>query len=44
MSLNGVNDIVNNGYSYEDAYIDVINLYYTDVTVEKIKSNDPDEI
>ena len=36
LSLNGVNDIVNKGYSYEDAYIDVIKLYYTDVTVEKL--------
>ncbi len=40
LSLNGVNDIVNNGYSYEDAYIDVIKLYYTDVTVEKLENSD----
>ena len=42
LSLNGANDIVNSGYSYEDAYIDVIKLYYTDVTVEKLEN--PDEI
>ncbi|MBE6608015.1 MAG: SpoIID/LytB domain-containing protein [Ruminococcaceae bacterium] len=40
MSLNGVNDIVNNGYSYEDAYIDVIKLYYSGVTVEKLEGSD----
>lgn len=40
LSLNGVNDIVNNGYSYENAYIDVIKLYYTDVTVEKLENSD----
>ncbi len=39
LSLNGVNDIVNKGYSYEDAYIDVIKLYYTGVTVEKLDNS-----
>ena len=36
MSLNGVNDLANKGYSYENAYIDIIKIYYKDVNVETL--------
>lgn len=36
MSLNGVNDLVNKGYSYENSYIDIIKMYYKDVNVEAL--------
>ena len=36
LSLNGVNDLANSGFSYENAYVDIIKIYYKDVTVEQI--------
>ncbi len=40
LSLNGVNDLANKGYSYENAYVDIIKTYYKDVTVEQIVTAD----
>ncbi len=37
LSLNGANDLASKGYSYEDAYIDILKAYYDEITVEKIK-------
>lgn len=36
LSLCGAKDLANKGYSYENAYIDIIKTYYSGVTVEKI--------
>ncbi len=40
LSLNGVNDLANKGYSYENAYVDIIKIYYKDVTLEEIVTSD----
>ncbi|MBE6619672.1 MAG: SpoIID/LytB domain-containing protein [Ruminococcaceae bacterium] len=40
MSLNGVNDLVNKGYSYENAYVDIIKTYYKDVSVETLVTDE----
>jgi stage II sporulation protein D len=36
MSLNGANDLSNKGFSYENAYIDIIKTYYKNVSVETL--------
>lgn len=40
LSLNGANDLANKGYSYENAYVDIIKIYYKDVTLEQIVTAD----
>lgn len=40
LSLNGVNDLASKGYSYENAYVDMIRIYYKDTTVEQIVTSD----